>query len=370
METSSNIVKRHWRLIFLILGLLAVFVFLYAFRNVLLPFFLGLVLAYLTVPAVRWVENKLPRRDKWRQTKRITLILLILIILLGLVVLVVFYLVTAVLEASTTLLENAPQYLAGGLASLQKLTDTITQLLPAEIGQEVVDALQEAGVTLGNAIKEKFVTGIAAIPQTFSFLFGFAVLPIFIFYILKDSEKLNKGLYSAFPPWFAEHARNIIHIIENVLGRFIRAQLLLGFIVAYCIFVGLLIMGIPFYAVLAIFAGISELIPILGPWISGAAAVIVTLAVAPEKAIWVAILFAGVQLLENMLLVPRIQGGLLRINPAIAVVLLVLGSYLAGFWGMLLTVPLAATVFEIYKYLRHSVISPITTADDEQPEPA
>jgi predicted PurR-regulated permease PerM len=97
--------------------------------------------------------------------------------------------------------------------------------------------------------------------------------------------------------------------------------------------------------------------------------VIVTLAVAPEKAIWVVLLFVAVQLLENMLLVPRIQGGYLRMNPAIVVVLLVLGAYIAGFWGMLLAVPLTATVFEIYKYLRNSATTGAEPANNDQPAP-
>ena len=82
---------------------------------------------------------------------------------------------------------------------------------------------------------------------------------------------------------------------------------------------------------------------------------IVVLAIAPEKVIWVAILYLGVQLLENTLLVPRIQGGYLHIHPAIVIVLLVLGAYIAGFWGLILAVPLTATIVEIYKYVRHSI---------------
>jgi len=88
--------------------------------------------------------------------------------------------------------------------------------------------------------------------------------------------------------------------------------------------------------------------------IGGAAAGIVALAVVPEKAIWVALLFLMVQLLEGTLLVPRIQGAYLRIHPAIVIVLLVLGAYIAGFWGLLLAVPLTATAVGIYKYVYHS----------------
>jgi len=94
--------------------------------------------------------------------------------------------------------------------------------------------------------------------------------------------------------------------------------------------------------------------------------VIVTLALVPEKAIWVALLFVLVQLLENTLLVPRIQGGYLRIHPAIVIVLLVLGAYLAGFWGLILAVPLTATAVEIYKYVRHSLE---VEESEETPQP-
>jgi predicted PurR-regulated permease PerM len=131
---------------------------------------------------------------------------------------------------------------------------------------------------------------------------------------------------------------------------------MLGVVVAYFIFIGLLVLGMSSVApVLAAFAGLTELIPTLGPWIGGVTAVIVTLAIAPEKVIWVALLFLIVQLLENSLLVPRIQGGYLHIHPAILVVLLVLGAYVAGFWGILLIAPLTATIVEIYKYVRHSI---------------
>jgi predicted PurR-regulated permease PerM len=190
-------------------------------------------------------------------------------------------------------------------------------------------------------------------PGNFSTILGFAALPFFLFYIMKDSEKLKETFYSAFTPQFAEHIRNIILIIERVLGRYIRSQLTLGLIVASFSFVGLWTLGIKYYPTLAILAGIGELVPILGPWISGAITIIVTLAVEPGKVIWVILLCLVIQLIENTLLVPRIQGGYLHIHPAVIVVLLVLGAYIAGFWGLLLAAPLTATTVAIYKYAHH-----------------
>jgi len=267
-----------------------------------------------------------------------------------------YFIVTAIIDAFRVLLENAPQYISRGLLTLQQWAEGLRQQLPPEMRQQIDELMLEAGAALGNFIRDAFTRGISFIPGTFSLLLGFGALPIFLFYILKDSEKLSKSFYAALSPWVAEHTKNIVTIIERVLGRYIRAQLMLGLVVAYFVFIGLLILGLSSVApALAAFAGITELIPILGPWIGGAAAVIVTLAIAPEKVIWVALLFLVVQLLENNLLVPRIQGGYLRIHPAILVVLLVLGAYIAGFWGILLIAPLTATIVEIYKYVRHNI---------------
>jgi len=360
LDTAGSIFRKHRRLIVFLLGLFVVFCLLYALRSAILPFVVGLVLAYLLLPVISWVERRLPRQGRWRQAKRVFLIVVIFILLFGLVGFFSYYIVTAVIDTFSILIENATVFISNSLLGLREWTEGFRQYLPPEMQQQVDEAMMNAGTALGNAIQNAFMKGVSFVPSTFGMLLGFFSLPIFLFYILKDSEKLNRGFYSAFSPWFAEHTRNIVVIIERVLGRYIRAQLLLGFIVGYFCLVGLLVLGIDYAPALAVFAGVTELIPILGPWIGGAAAVIVALATVPEKAIWVAVLYFVVQILENNLLVPRIQGGYLRLNPAITVVLLVLGAYIAGFWGIILAAPLAATIVAIYKYVRQSITVPET----------
>jgi len=355
LYTARGVFRRHWRLASFILGIIIVFWLLYALRSAILPFVCGLVLAYLLLPIISWTEERLPRRGKWLQTKRVSLIILIFIVLLGLVGFLSYFVIVAVVNAFMVLINNAPQYISRGLFALGEWAELLRQQFPPEMQYQVDKFLLDAGAAVGNAIQGVFAQGVSFVPRTFSLVLGFAALPIFLFFILKDSEKLSKGFYSALSPWAAEHVKNIISIIEGVLGRYIRAQLMLGFIVGFFVFIGLLILRIDFAPVLAVFAGVTELIPVLGPWIGGAAAVIVTLALVPEKAIWVALLFLLVQLLENNLLVPRIQGRYLRIHPAAVIVLLVLGAYIAGFWGILIAVPLTATIMEIYKYVRHSI---------------
>ncbi len=348
----TNILIKHWRLVSLGLGIIIVLWVLYLLRTVILPFATGLVLAYLLMPAVFWLESRLPPRGKWPSFKRVFCVLLAFLLLICLVGGFAYFIVTTVVDASTILLENAPYFIGKSLYQIQVWLEGIRQQLPSEIRQQVDKALLEGGVSMGGYIREALLGGISSVPGTLKTILGFATLPFFLFYIMKDSEKLKKSLASAMTPGTAKHARNIVNIVEGVIGRYIRAQIMLGLIVGYWCFVGLVILKIQFAPALAILAGITELIPILGPWIGGGIAVIVTLAVAPGKALWVAVLFAGVQLLENNLLVPKIQSAYLRIHPAIMIVLLVFAAYIAGFWGLLVIGPLAATLVEIFKYVR------------------
>ena len=348
----TNTFIKHWRLIALGLGIIIVLWVLYFLRTVVLPFATGLVLAYLLMPAVSWLERKLPPQGKWLNFKRVFSVLLAFILLICIIGGFAYFIVTAVIDASVTLLENAPYFIGKSLHQVQVWLEGVRQQLPSEIRQELDKVLLEGGVSLGRYIRGALLGVVSSLPRTFTMILGFATLPFFLFYILKDSERLKKGFASALTPGTAQHARNVVNVVEGVLGRWIRAQIMLGVIVAYLSFIGLLVLKVPFATALALLAGVTEVIPTLGPWIGGGIAVIVTLAMAPEKAIWVAVLFVAVQLVENNLLVPKIQSAYLRIHPAIMVLLLVFGAYIAGIWGLLIVGPLVATLVEIFKYVR------------------
>jgi predicted PurR-regulated permease PerM len=281
---------------------------------------------------------------------------LVFIVVLLVVGLLAYYIITSVAGSFKLLIQNAPDYFSQGLATFHEWVRNLQQWFPPEAQQGVEGFVQDVGTTLGNALRSAFIKGLSYVPATFGMVLGFVSLPIFLFYLLKDSERLSSGFYSAFSPRVAKHVKGIVSVIGGVLGRWVRAQLVLALTVAFLCFIGLYIMGIGLAPALAVFAGMMEFIPILGPWIGGIVGVIVTLAVAPEKAIWAALVYIIVQLLENALLVPRIHGSYLQIHPAVIIVLLALGAYIAGIWGIVLIVPLAATVVQIYKYLRQNMV--------------
>ena len=357
MDTEVSFFKRNRRLIFFVLGITVVFVLLGVFWDVLLPFICGLVLAYLMYPIIAWLERKLPVQGKWSSARRTSLIAIIFILLLVVIGLFTFYMITGVISSFAILVKNAPQYFTEGLQALQDWFEGFRKSIPLSAQQQVEDAIQNLGTTLGTAMKSAFGKGLSAVAGTFGFILGFVALPMFLFYVLKDWEKLSSSFYSAFSPQVAKHVRGVVGVVDNVLGRWIRAQLMLSAVVAILTFIGLSALGITLAPALAAFQGIMEFVPVLGPWIGGAVGVVVTLAVAPDKVIWVVIVYLAVQLLENILLVPRIHGGYMKIHPAMILVLLPLGAFIAGMWGIILIVPLTALAVQLYKYARQNLIA-------------
>ena len=164
LYTASSVFRRYWRLILFILGVVIVFWLLYVLRTVLFPFVIGLVLAYLLLPVVSWIEKKLPWRDRWQQTKRVSLIILIFIVILGLVGFLSYFVVTAVVNAFLVLVENAPEYITGGLLRLQEWAEIFRRQFPPEMQVQVGQFLLDAGVAVGKAIQDIFARGISFIP--------------------------------------------------------------------------------------------------------------------------------------------------------------------------------------------------------------
>jgi predicted PurR-regulated permease PerM len=239
--------------------------------------------------------------------------------------------------------------------------DTIKQWLKSipllsnpSVQQNIDVYITKAGVALPNVLNDFLTRGVKIVQTSMGMILGFIIMPIFIFFILKDWGRLRDRFYATLPTWALIHTKSILSILQNVVGRYIRGQLLLGLAVGLCAGILLFIMKIEFALPLAIFAGLTELVPMIGPWLGGGLAVVVTLATAPEKVIWVGLGYLAIQLLENNILVPRIQGSQMEIHPAFIIMLSVLGAYFAGILGFIIVLPLTMTIIKIFKYLRDS----------------
>jgi predicted PurR-regulated permease PerM len=253
------------------------------------------------------------------------------------------------------MINNASQLITKLIARGQEWTNSIRDKFPDDMKQNADKIFQQIGAAIGNSLASGFNNaGSFAnyITGSLGFIFAFSALPLFLFFLLKDYEKIPVAIYRELPPDIARHARAVVQIIEKVLGRYIRSELILGTIVGSMTLVGLLIIRAPFAVPLAFFNGVCEIVPTVGPIAGGVVMGLAMLALAPDKVIWAVGLAIMVQLLENNLLVPRIQAGVMHMHPSVTIMLLVLGGYFWGLWGIFFTVPVAATLVEIFQYVR------------------
>ena len=165
MYSANNVLRRNWRLISFILAIIVVFWIIYAFRSVIFPFAIGLILAYLLLPVIRWTEKRLPRQGRLVKTKRVSLILLLFVVMLGLVGLLSFFVVSAVINAFSVLINNAPQYISWSLLRIQEWAEFLRQQLPVEFQYQIDQFILDAGTAVGNFIKDAFIMSVSFIPN-------------------------------------------------------------------------------------------------------------------------------------------------------------------------------------------------------------
>jgi predicted PurR-regulated permease PerM len=323
-----------------------------------MPFVIGFILAYLLLPVIRWIEKRLPdtgRKPKLRQAKRITIILIVYLLSLAVISLLVFYIVTLIGQSLGTIKEDVSRFIPNGLDTIKEWLKSVPLLSNASVQENIDVNIAKATAALPGILINFLTSGVKVVQTSASTLLALIITPVFVFFILKDWETLRDRFYRALPLWMRKHTRSVFSILQNVVIRYIRGQLFLGLVVGACVYVLLLALRIEFALPLAIFSGLTELVPMIGPWLGGGLGVLVTLALAPEKVIWVGLGYIVIQLLENNLLVPRIQGSQMEIHPAFILLLGVLGAHFAGILGFIIIMPLTMTVIKLFKYIQVSL---------------
>ncbi len=333
-------------------------VLLWLGRSVLTPFIIGVVLIYVLSPAVEWLAA---RHIPFTQRRLPRGLAVLLVYVLAVVILVEGFalLLRPLLQQVADFVENLPQFGAVLDQQLQRVFEAYESLaLPAAIRTAIDNAL--AGVSEGAAgIDFSSLLPVArTIAGTVAGIFGFLIVPVWAFYILKDRPHLIAGFDRALPEPWRDDIWAVLRIIERDFGRWLRGQLLLGLVVGVATFGGLMLLGatidprfFQFAILLAVVAGVFELLPIIGPILSMIPTLLVALTISPLAVVAVVILYLVVQQLENNVLVPKIQGDAIDLHPAVVIFSLVLGGAIAGLLGAIFALPIAAAMRDVYKYL-------------------
>ncbi len=340
-----------WRRPGLIAGaLLALAVVLYLARGALFPFVISVVLAQLLYPVVAFVETRLPSHERWPGMTRIASIFAIYVVF-GLVMAGIAYItIPPLFHEAEELVHTFPNLYERARETAESWSRDLTERIPVELRAQVENAVAAGGDVLAAAasgILERTVSGVS---NAVTLVIGLAIVPFFLFFILKDREEVVGGFYPMLSPHGRTRARHVFQLVNSVIGSYVRAQLLSATIVGGLVFIGLTILGIKFAAILGLVAGLFGLIPIIGPVLGAVPGLLVTLASSPDRIIGVVLVYVIVQLVENNVISPRIQGSALRLNPAFIMIILVVSSEIAGLWGVIVGVPLVAAGRDVFVY--------------------
>jgi predicted PurR-regulated permease PerM len=194
--------------------------------------------------------------------------------------------------------------------------------------------------------------GLAVVTLLFS-----AVLVVVVsIYILLDMPRLKAGIDRRFPPHL--DSKPLLERMEQAVASYVKGQLLLSLIIGTSAGAGIWILGMlgllhngGKYALLfGAWAGITELIPYVGPWLGALPPILYALVTHPISALWVALLYLGIQQLEGHLVVPNVMGRTLRLHPLLVIFGLLAGGEIYGFPGILVALPLLSAGRAVWEF--------------------
>ena len=353
MAELLSALSRHRLAIFAAVMVVVVVWALWTARGALPAFFIGLALAFILDPGVTRLQRLgLPR---WAG------ILASYAAVVALVWLLIAFALPPISRQTREFIEHLPE-LGASVGQLEAaVLDWYESLpLPAELRTMIDEQLAASQVALAELLRGLLAPTVAAVLRAATFVLGLVVVPVWLFFVLKDREGFTRTVAGALPPGWRTDAENLLALLGRVGGRWVRGQLLLGASVFAATAIGLTILNLlgfsefgEFTLVLALIAGVLEWFPIIGPIVAAIPAILIGFSISVPAAIAAAILYIIIQQLENNILVPKVMGDAIELHPAVMILALVIGGALFGIGGAILAAPTVAAARDLYRYGFH-----------------
>ena len=214
----------------------------------------------------------------------------------------------------------------------------------------------DSNMSIGEAISKTPVAGtdavgtvVAAVWGFFGGIFGFVTILILSFYMLVDSQQTVRTFVRLFPRTERPRVEDACLRVTAKVSAWLGGQLLLAGIIGGSAALALWLFGVPYFYVLALIAGVGEMVPVVGPLLAAIPAVAVALTVSPALGLGVAVFFFLQQQFENHVLVPKIMSRQVGVSPVIVISALLIGGSLLGIVGAILAVPSAAILQVLFE---------------------
>lgn len=231
---------------------------------------------------------------------------------------------------------------------IDKLQVTLTQQIPILKNPAIARQVSEKLHLFFTALFGRILKVILIIISSFTLII---TVPFITFFFLKDGRTIKKAIIQMVPNRYFEMSLSLLHKTGMQLGRYIRGQLLVSSIIGTLSTIALYSLDIPYFFIIGVIAGLANMIPYFGPVVGSIPGVLVAIIEkgSMEAVIGVIIAFATVQLLDNILVSPLIVSRSVHIHPLLVIIVILIGSNVAGILGMLVAVPIFAVLQVIAK---------------------
>lgn len=318
--------------------------------GVLLPFVIACVIAYMIYPIVKFFQHKL--HFKYRGLSIITVLILIFAILTG----IVLFVIPPIINEGIHIKDLLNTYITTSTSS-SSIPDFLRQLIVDNIDMNRLnDFLSKENIMQYSKALLPKVWNILA--QSMNILFGIFtsfIIILYLFFILLDYEKLEKGWINIIPRRYRRFFSHLAEDLEEGMSGYFRGQSLVALCVGILFSIGFLIIDFPMAIGLGLFIGLLNLVPYL-QIIGFIPTIILSALKAAETGQnfwWIFIaamaVFAVVQTIQDFLLVPKIMGKITGLNPAIILLSLSIWGALMGIIGMIIALPMTTLILSYYK---------------------
>jgi predicted PurR-regulated permease PerM len=326
----------------IILGYLMLRLLLYV-NPVLPPLLIAVAVVYLLNPLVSALER--------RGVPRVAGAGIVYVLFLCIMALVISLLVPVVTRQVTQVVDHFPDYLADAQAAVRRVAARFGQEPNFRLDAEQVRQWLSAGEN--RQVVTRYLTGLRSVTTSvISGIIIFLLGPIMAFYLLVDLPRLHRGMMALIPPGRREEIQGLMDQVGQAVGGFFRGQLLVALFVGVASSIGLWIIGLPFWLLVGMVAGVFNLVPLVGPFIGGGLAVVIALVSGqPLTALWAALVLLAVQQIDNHLISPNVMGRTVQLHPVVVMLALLVGASFAGLFGMLVIVPLVAVAKIMFLFI-------------------
>jgi predicted PurR-regulated permease PerM len=312
---------------------------LYLARNALLLIYVSALVAIGLGPLVNAIERRRPGLASRRRSPRWLAILIIYLLIIGVLVGIGMLVVPPLVSQARELWSKLPGLLHDGQQWLIERGWLGRELSVQEAVQQAPGKTDAVGTVVG------------AVWSVVGGVFGVFTILILAFYLLLDADNLVRTFVRLFPRENRARVADACRRVSGKVSAWLGGQVLLSAIIGASAALGLYLMGVPYFYVLALIAGIGEFIPIVGPLLSAIPAILVAFTVSPTLALGVTIFFIAQQQFENHVLVPKVMERQVGVSAVVVVVALLIGGSMLGVMGAILAVPTAAILQVVFEEL-------------------